>query len=144
MFPSADVHDLASVNPCDVERILDSCTLGTGYVQFEKKVYQGLLWKGIVFYFRRGVPQPSAANAFALIVRGQQHINDCSPEATSRRGIRISAISLQQLTQCTLDRFQADGPAGFAAGAFTVDTVVVVPAGAVKLAAPKGMALKWE
>ena len=42
-----------------------------------------------------------------------------------------------------MEKFQADGPSGFVAGSFGVDTILVVPEAAAKLAAPEGLVLKW-
>lgn len=88
------------------------------------------------------MPRPSAANAFNIVLAGQRHVTECSP-FYARSISANAAISLQELAQCVMEKFQADGPSGFVAGSFGVDTILVVPEAAAKLAAPEGLVLKW-
>lgn len=123
---------------CNVPRIPDSC--------LERGAYQSLLltgrngrgFTGVVLYYRWGLPKPSAANAFRLVLRLAKHTEDCFPHADLLRGL----ITLQQLAQCVFEKFQADGTSAFEAGAFKVETIVAVPADAAALAAAEGLVLK--
>lgn len=126
---------------CNVRDIPDSCAEHGGFLTFSKQRYRGPIFSGAVLYFNLGQPRPSAANGFHFALRGIRHVNTCY---TQEDMLHRRAIGLQQMAECVVDAFRAEGPSTFAAGRFGVSTVVVMPEETTKLVAPEGLLLRWE
>lgn len=123
---------------CDAtnNRVPASCT--GSYLRYTDRVQTLQHFSGVVLFTALSQPRPGQANMFQMVLRGLAHIAQCVPAGTEGRSFR-----LQELGDCLLAGFQADGAFNFAGGSFRVSTVVVMPQATAKLAAAEGHLLKW-